>query len=201
LARYYDGSGQLYAHWGESLDPARFQDALAFYEQAVALNPYMPYLRANQAHVYRMMGQPERAVEILKGAVAIDPHYGPAFYQMGQVYQEMGGTGVRSGDLEAAEVSYARATELPPPIWEAYRSLAEVRMMQGGFAAALEPVQAYVNARPDDWGGHNMLAAILYQLKRYDESLAEAERALELAPEAQKPALRSFRDRVSPLVK
>ncbi|HEY0300177.1 MAG TPA: alkaline phosphatase family protein [Rhizomicrobium sp.] len=91
----------------------------------------------------------------------------------------------RSGDatVDPAILEHLRAlgyldTESP----KGDRNLAAVLFQEGHYAEAVQAYRALLVANPDDGGLHASLAGALGALGRYDEALAELDRALALAP-------------------
>jgi TolB-like protein/class 3 adenylate cyclase len=65
----------------------RYQDALGAVEKAMRLNPhYPPYYLLELGKAYRFLGQPEKALAALKGALARNPNFLPARLQLAGIY-------------------------------------------------------------------------------------------------------------------
>jgi adenylate cyclase len=81
----------------------RYQDALEAVEQAIRLNPHSPpYYLFDLGRAYRFLGQPEKAIAALKGALARNPNFLPARLQLAGVYGEL--AQANEAQAEVAEI-------------------------------------------------------------------------------------------------
>ena len=71
-------------------------------------------------------------------------------------------------------------------------ALAHAYTQAGRLGDAVTQTLWLLEAVPDDFVGHKNLAVLYQQLGRMEEALAEAERALELAPESEREILATF---------
>lgn len=68
----------------------RFEDAREAYGRALALDCWNPMNWANLGLVYRDLGLREQAVRAFEAAVALDPHYEPAYNEWANVLFDSG---------------------------------------------------------------------------------------------------------------
>lgn len=94
-----------------------------------------------------------------------------------------------AGRFGEAERAFATAAERGDAT--GYLRLAEARMAQGRWGEAQGLASDYVETKPEDWRGHNVLSIIYYQLGRWEESFQEALVAYGQAPLDERQALRS----------
>ena len=71
-------------------DQGNYAQAIAYYDMMIQLNPNDPMLLRARGGAYAMQGEYERATDDLKEAVRLDPNYGDAFIDLGDVYSDWG---------------------------------------------------------------------------------------------------------------
>jgi tetratricopeptide (TPR) repeat protein len=84
-----------------------FDDAIADYDAAIAINPNDQFAFNNRANTWRDKGDIERALADYVAALRIDPDYTVVYYTRGMVYE-------RLGDNERARADYQAALARPP---------------------------------------------------------------------------------------
>lgn len=111
------------------------------YEQAAALDPAEARWWYHAAITRFALGEPERAIALVDSAIARDARYAPAHWRRGN-------WALALGDLEEAERSYRRATELKPNHPAGWLGLARLRLRAGDPEAAEELLLAAIERRP-----------------------------------------------------
>ena len=71
-------------------DQGNYSQAIAYYDMMIQLNPNDPMLLRARGGAYTMQGEYERAADDLKEAVRLDPNYGDAFIDLGDLYSNWG---------------------------------------------------------------------------------------------------------------
>jgi TolB-like protein len=129
----------------------------------------------------------EKAIGYFRQAVDRDPSYALAYTGLADAYSTLGASYSQFASppesFPPAREAALKALDLDPLLGEAHSSLAYVRLFydwdwaagERGFKRALELSPADVNAR--HWYAHYLLA-----FGRFDEALAEAQRAVEQDP-------------------
>ena len=97
-------------------------------------------------------------------------HFALAGYHFGQ--QEMG---------EAVE-HYKKATELAPSYSSAFNLLGYAYRQQGDYANAEQAFKKYIELIPSDPNPYDSYAELLLKMGRFDESIAQYRKALEVDP-------------------
>ena len=82
---------RLYRTWAELTgDPAQrgsyLNKSLEYFEQAKLLSPNNAQLYYEHAMVYMLMGEPDKALEILEQSLKIDQEYGQTYLLLGDIY-------------------------------------------------------------------------------------------------------------------
>ena len=80
-ARFYREQGVRQQKMG------KWQEALVFYQKAIALDPMYASAYNDLGVVYETMGSPERAEESYQTAVAINPRYADAYTNLALLYE------------------------------------------------------------------------------------------------------------------
>jgi len=70
----------------DQMDAAHYQDAIFAYQRALELDPKNVDVRVDMGTCYRNLGQPEKAIEIYKQALQINPRHPNAWRNSGVVY-------------------------------------------------------------------------------------------------------------------
>jgi len=80
LASAPDDSGLMAALGNVYFDANRWQDAREWYEKSLQISTGNPNILTDLAVVYRNLGEPQRAIELLDQAIAIDAAHWQAWY-------------------------------------------------------------------------------------------------------------------------
>lgn len=206
LATLLDGLGQIEAATGHYLrllerQPAlagahfnlallykkmqRYADALAEYEEAVRLgieNVQEAY--SNMGVLYSEMRQKEQAREMYERALAIDPGYLTALFNLAGLLEE-------SGDKQQAIALYERILSADPRHWDSLARLAYARKVTSADRKLVESLQQAAKDAKDDWmareGLYFALGKALDDLEQYDEAFAAYSVANELGKLRNRP--------------
>ena len=122
----------------------------------------------------------------LKESIALDPAAVRPHINLGNLYDDQ-------GKVALAEVEYRRALEINPADANAHYDLGLLLNESGRSSAAEKELAESVRLAPQDALAHVALAEVLEMLKRYPESLAQAEAALKLAPANEQAAALALR--------
>jgi tetratricopeptide (TPR) repeat protein/cyclophilin family peptidyl-prolyl cis-trans isomerase len=189
--------------------------ALEAYQKAVELRPRNYNNRKNLAIVYQQMGRTEDAIREATRALELAPEnqkeaVQSLLAQLGaqqpdlppmeteQVQQLMaeGRSSMDAKDWVAAEESFQQVLELDPNNGQAHSALAYLYARQGRLDDAVAENLIVVSLLPSDYNSHKNLALLYQEMGALDDAIASGERALALAPEADRPALQTFLDQV-----
>jgi len=118
-------------------------------------------------------GQPERAVELFKRAIALNAHVGGIHRNLGHALLEL-------GMLNDALLSYQRAIALSPDDAESYNGSGLALQDLKRFKESVKCFDRAITLIPDFAEAHYHRGLALQQLKRFDESLEAYDRAIVL---------------------
>jgi tetratricopeptide (TPR) repeat protein len=113
----------------------------------------------------------ERAVSLLREAVAIDPRLWEAHYNLGILLAQ-------SGDLAEAEPSLERAAQLAPGAEEIATALGQVRRRRGENRKAADGLQLFVEQHPEAREARALYVVVLRDSGQIDAAIAQARDAL-----------------------
>ncbi len=165
-------------------DPPSLRRALAFYEQAVALDPtfargWAQVARANSLVYGFSTPTPElmeRARQAAERAVALAPDHPDGYIALG-LFQL-----VVAHDYRRASEQFARAEYLAPGSSDAIGSPALAEQVLGRWDAALKHLRQAERLDPRSVAIQRRLGDALLLLRRYSEARAAIDRGLALAP-------------------
>jgi tetratricopeptide (TPR) repeat protein/glycosyltransferase involved in cell wall biosynthesis len=122
LANIYFAQNQLseeqittYARLNNQLGQTRqkegnFAAAIAYYQQAIQMQPQFVNAHHNLGSVLQLKGQLHEAITAYETALDINPDDGEAYYQLGKIYQ-------KQNHLEAAAIAYQTGLSLINPYY------------------------------------------------------------------------------------
>ncbi len=158
---------------------------------------------------YHQAGQLEKAEEIYKRILKIDPTHSDALHLLGLVadqagdkeraikliskaiknnpnapmyYVNLGCTFYDVGQLSKAISAYEQALNLRPDLPEAYNNMASALLLQGKSAEAITCCQKALELQPNYFEAYNNLGNALQSRGRVEEAISSFQKAVELRP-------------------
>jgi tetratricopeptide (TPR) repeat protein len=148
-------------------------------QTALDLDPKLPqanYLLGELA-VYR--ANLERGVELLKKEISINPGFAMAYYRLGETY-------TRQLKWNEAIAPLQKSIWLNPFFSGPYIVLGKVYLKKGELANAESMLRRALAMDPNNFSGHHLLAQLLQQTNRLEESRKEFELAERLRTSSDK---------------
>lgn len=158
-----------------AINGGRTDEALAWLERAIALEPHRAALHTDRANAYAAARRFEEALGAYAVALDCDPGYANAHYDLGNTLLDLG----RAGDAIAA---YDRAIALAPQNPFAHINRALALFGTGAPARAVASLERAIAIRPDAADPHHLRGVALAALGDPSGALASHERALALQP-------------------
>ena len=140
-----------------------WQDPMAFYDQALRVNPRSWTSYNNLGNLKADMDQQEEAVAAYEKAVAIDPNYADA-------YNNLGVARARLGQGKEAVLAFNRALEINPFYADASINLGDVYRGNGQGEEAIELYQWAISAEPSSVKAYRNLCAVYHELQKNTEA-------------------------------
>lgn len=128
-----------------------------------------------------------KAIEYFQQAIALDPGYAPAHAGLADAYWLLGAPGwevERPADvLQRAKTSAERALAIDPQSAEAHAVLGMIRLhYQWNRAGSEREIQEAIRLNPSFAQAHQYYSTTLVAMRRFDEAIQEARRAMDLDP-------------------
>ncbi len=123
-------------------DEGKHEEAIRYYQQAIALSDEYPQTHHNLANAYLMLGEEEKAMSELQRAVEMAPQFHHSWIQMGLIQ-------LKQNHLEEAVKSFEQAILIYPYEADAYLGLAQARLAQGDRNAAIAALERGLQILPD----------------------------------------------------
>ncbi len=169
--------GLAYERMGE------YDRAVADYGEAIRVKPDYAQAFFDRGFVYHHTGQDDRAIADYDEAIRLKSDYADAFRERGHVYY-------RKGEHDRAIVDYEQAIRLDPDDADAYNNLAwllattrNAHLRDGRKAVTFATKAVQLN---DTAASHDTLAAAYAEAQRFEDAVAEQERAIEMLHAAGK---------------
>ena len=154
---------------------------------------YQLYLRGRYAWEKWTPDGTKQAIQFFEEAIKKDPNYALAYAGLADADVSQPGLGLEGGipQKEArrrARKSATKALSLDPQLAEAHAALAQVMLYDDwDFSGAEREFKRAIELNPNYAEGHHQYSHLLIMLGRFDESLAESKRFLELDPVSEAP--------------
>ncbi len=172
------GSDRVYAfeHLGQSyLKLNRLDDAAAQFKAASELAPHSPKPLFYLGYICAREGSNSVAMQFLQKALANDPDYSPAHFEVANLL-------ANQGKLTEAVAEYRDSIRLYPRAIEARQNLIKVLLQLGSYQEAAGELRALLRLDPDNAQTHDQLAGVLQKLGQPREAQTEYAEALDLDP-------------------
>ncbi len=121
---------------------ARYEEALACYDHALAIRSDIPQLWANRGRALRKLDRLDEAETSLREAVRLKPDFGNAHNELGNVLDDL-------GRFEEAEASARTAVHLQPEAARAHADLGSILYHLGRGAEAQASYRAAMRLQPN----------------------------------------------------
>jgi tetratricopeptide (TPR) repeat protein len=167
---------------------ARYPEALADFNEAIALNPRVPRVWVNKGTVFAEMNKNDSAFVCFERAIQLKPDYPEAL-------SNRGGVRSRMEDLAGAVEDFSRAIALQPTFRDAYNNRALVYFKMGEFEKAVADRRRVIDLDPRNPMNYVQMGSIalaLQQLDRPREAIAAYDDAIALAPETDRQRLGGY---------
>ena len=151
-------------------------DALRYWDRALALRPDHAELMNNYATALRRFGCHKEILGLCDRALAVQPDYAEALFNRGVALQEL-------KRLDEAVANYDQALAVKPDHAEAFFNRGIALQELKRLDEALASYDKAIALKPDYADAFNNRGVALQELKRYDEALASYDKALALKPD------------------
>lgn len=116
-----------------------------------------------------------RAIALLREAIAQDPNFWEAHFNLGVLLAQ-------SGDLEKAEAELVSARKLAPDAEDVVIALGEVKRLRGDNRGAAEALVPFIEGHPSALQARHLLVVTLREGKESDRAIGQARELLAKRP-------------------
>jgi tetratricopeptide (TPR) repeat protein len=155
----------------------RLAQAVAAYEQVLALQPDQPDALHYLGVIASQQGDQQKSVDLITRAISRNPTAPKYHNNLGVALREL-------GRLEEARKSFERAVELNPDFHDARNNLATVLDRMGRTAEAIPLWRELLAAKPDFADGWNQLGVALKDLPDPEEPVRCFREVVRLSPKS-----------------
>ncbi len=172
------GKARAYNNYGVELSQKlqKYQEAIAYFQKAIAMDPKYPDPCNNLAVAYSHLGKVDEAIAALRQAITINP-YSP------EGYNNLASFFLQKKDTEQAQKALDIALKLRPYYGKAYYNLGRMHLEKNEPEKAFECFKhACTKADMDTDIGFATYAKISLGLEKYEDAILGFTKALELNP-------------------
>jgi predicted O-linked N-acetylglucosamine transferase (SPINDLY family) len=153
----------------------RHDEALASFEQAIALEPDRAEAFLSRGNALQELRRIEEALASYDKVISLRPDHADAFYNRGIALMQL-------NRLEEALASYDRVIALRPDYVRAYNNRGNVFQVMKSFEEALASYDQAISRKPDYTDALYNRGMVLQALGRFGEALASYDRIIALVP-------------------
>jgi len=159
----------------QSYSSGRFQEAL-YAAQLLAKNfPNEPLLFNICGACYSELGPIESSVSCFEKAIALNPKYAEAHYNLGAILQ-------KNHHTDKAIKSYKEAISIKHEYPTAHNNLGLIELELGNIGSAVKSFEWAVAYSPEYAEAHNNLGAAFQELDKFDEAIKQYKKAVAIDP-------------------
>jgi predicted O-linked N-acetylglucosamine transferase (SPINDLY family) len=154
----------------------RYEEAIAFAEQALLINPNLAEGWSNKGVALKALKRYDEAITHYEKALSLKPDYHEAWSNKGTVLHEL-------KRYDEAIAHYEKALSLKPDNAEGWSNKGATLHELKRYDEAITHYEKALSLKPDNAEGWSNKGATLHELKRYDEAITHYEKALSLKPD------------------
>lgn len=158
-----------------ALRAGKIDEAIAFYREALRLNPNSSQARHNLGFALMQQRKFDDAIAELRQALQLNPGYVDAYHNLGIAL-------LRQGKVTAAIESFSAGLQLDPNRFETHSYLATALSEAGRMDEAMPHLQKALELRPDDAQVRSSFGVALAQQGRMAEAIQELQQAIRTDP-------------------
>jgi len=152
-------------------DQGRLEEAIASYQNAVALAPDFPAAHVNLGSALAQQGRHPEALACFRRALALEPELAGAWFNLGiSAYQ--------LGDLASAKAALAKYLPAQPDDRDALMVLGGIHFLSNELDEAARCVERVLAGDPHAAGAHSLLADVFRNQARHRDALRHYELAI-----------------------
>jgi protein O-GlcNAc transferase len=154
----------------------KYKESLESLSELKNQYPDEPLIFNIKGACYAGLGEYQKAITHYKKAIAIDPNYYKAYFNLAGTYEEM-------GQFNDSVNSYKESLKIKPDYLEAHYSLGRSYQVMGKFSKAIDSYKNVLAIKPDFAEMHNNLGVLLQEQNKLSEAKRHLESALNIMPD------------------
>jgi len=179
----FNNTARVLKHYGEAIDPAKYDDAIKMYNEAIKRDPNNAYFGLDLATVYINRQEWEKALNICKRYNGLYPDFATPLSYMGYIYMLQG-----KDKIELARTYYEQAVD--DKYWHrdvvtessTYSNLGIIYVNMNRITDGIEMFQKVVALRPEYSEGYLNLGKLYTMIGRDAQAVEMYEKALAINP-------------------
>ena len=157
----------------ECENTGKYEEAIAFYKEAIALNPKKYYLYCNLGRSYKTLGMYKESIAAFQKASEINTKNKLIYYELGDSYDKV-------GQKQEAIKAYLHAVEIDHNYLEAYNNLGALYADAGEIDKAIQIWNRIIAIKPDFATAHFNLAVFYFGQKKFDLAIKHCDEVIKL---------------------
>ncbi len=153
-----------------------YQEAIAYYTDAIEQKPDMLEAYLNSGIVYNDMDKVDKALKNYNIAIQMDPSYIDAYYNRGLAYLE-------KEDLDQAVADLSKVIELNPKHAEAYYFRALSYFSKGELDRSIQDWNKVIQLNPNDTDVYNNRGIAKVEKGELDDAVKDFNKVIQLQPD------------------
>lgn len=165
----YTGKGQDNQHsrlgWN-LLRQKKYQEAVAAYTRAIAVNPNNTSFYNNRAQALEEIGEKRKAIEDYTTAIKLAPRNDLYYLNRGYQYFEL-------QDFAAAHADYEKALSLNPRAWLVRARVAQLHIAMERYPQALDVLNSMIAQNPQNGDIRRLRGRVFKETGKFEQALAD----------------------------
>ncbi len=153
----------------------KLTEAIAAYQQAIALNPNFYWSYHNLGETLAQLNQWPAAIEAYEKAIRLNPTAAWSYYQLGLAWAQQ-------EQWKQAITAYSQAIEINPHPFNFYKRLGEAWTKIENFTEAIQAYLKAIEINPTSGWTYFELAEIYIQQGQLNQAITQLEKAVQLNP-------------------
>jgi stress-induced-phosphoprotein 1 len=186
----------------------KFDEAIAAYDEAIALDPSNILFLSNKAAVYIEMNEPDRAIQLCQEAIDIGRSHRVSYEDIAKVYQRQAAAALKKDDIGLAIEYYGKSQMenfdkaierkiknleldlkkkqtkafINPELGLVAKERGNAAFREGNFPEAIKDYEEATKRDPTNASYRNNLAAALLKVGDFNGAKNQVEKSLEIDP-------------------
>ncbi len=168
-SKVYNNRGKIYLQLGE------YQQAVDYYNKAIAINPTDTDAYNNRGIAYRNLGKYQEAIQDYTKAITINPQSANTYNNRGVVYYNL-------KEYQKAIEDFNQAIVINPQDGDAYYNRGNAYCDLGEYQKAIQDYNQVIKINPQSSETYNNRGIAYYNLKEYQKAMEDYNQVIKINP-------------------